>query len=554
MHLLHAPSSQGTITYLKSTKIKGFQMSKKTIVVCDHIHQSGLDILANDNEIELINAADEPKDKLIAEIIPLADVAITRSSTDVDDAFLASAQKITAVVRAGVGVDNVDIPGASKQGIVIMNVPTANTIAAVELTLAHMLSCVRQFPYAHNNLKLDRVWRRQDWYGTELKDKKLGIIGFGNIGSRVGKRAKAFEMDVIAYDPYIDPSKATDLDIGYTKNFEDILACDIITIHTPKTEETIGMIGKEEIARMKDGVILINCARGGLYNEEALLEGLTSGKIAMAGIDVFNKEPATDHPLLDLDNVTVTPHLGANTKESQRNIAIQAAENAIAAAKGIAYPNALNLPIKENELPDFVRPYLELIQKMGHLSAQVTKSAVKSIKVTAKGPVSDYLASMQTFATVGVLTESLADQVNYVNAEFVAKERGIELTNEVKPNTSGFTNKVKIKLTTADSTITIAGTVFDDAVQRIIEIDDYILDVEPKGTMIFFRNTDTPGVIGDVGRILADNGLNISDFRLGRDNKQQALAVVRVDGLVSKKVLDALSALDACISVSHATL
>ena len=249
-------------------------MSKKTIVVCDHIHQTGLDILANDSEIELINAADEPKDKLIAEIIPLADVAITRSSTDVDDAFLASAKKITAIVRAGVGVDNVDIPGSSKQGIVVMNVPTANTIAAVELTMAHMLSCVRKFPYAHNNLKLDRVWRRQDWYGTELKDKKLGVIGFGNIGSRVAKRAKAFEMDVLTYDPYVDPSKATDLDIRYTKNFEDILACDIITIHTPKTEETIGMINTDEIAKMKDGVILINCARGGLYNEEALLEGL----------------------------------------------------------------------------------------------------------------------------------------------------------------------------------------------------------------------------------------------------------------------------------------
>jgi len=191
---------------------------------------------------------------------------------------------------------------------------------------------------------------------------------------------------------------------------------------------------------------------------------------------------------------------------------------------------------------------------MGHLSAQVTKSAVKSIKVTAKGPVSDYLTSMQTFAAVGVLTESVADQVNYVNAEFVAKERGIELASKVLPNTSGFTNKVKIKLTTVDSTITIAGTVFDDTVQRIIEIDDYMLEVEPKGTMIFFRNTDTPGVIGDVGHILAQNGLNISDFRLGRDNKQQALAVVRVDGQVSKAVLDALSALDACISVSHATL
>ena len=529
-------------------------MSKKTIVVCDHIHQSGLDILANDSEIELINAADEPKEKLIAEIIPLADVAITRSSTDVDDAFLASAKNITAVVRAGVGVDNVDIPGSSKQGIVIMNVPTANTIAAVELTMAHLLSCVRKFPYAHNNLKLERVWRRQDWYGTELKDKKLGIIGFGNIGSRVGKRAKAFEMDVLAYDPYIDSSKATNLDIDYTKNFEDILACDIITIHTPKNSETIGMIDSAEIAKMKDGVILINCARGGLYNEEALLEGLTSGKIAMAGIDVFNKEPATDHPLLDLDNVTVTPHLGANTKESQRNIAIQAAENAILAAKGISYPNALNLPIKENELPDFVRPYLELIQKIGHLSAQVTKSAVKSIKVIASGPIEDHLASLSTFATVGVLSESLGDHVNYVNAEFVAAERDIDMSIEVKPNNSGFTNKVGIKLTTAEGIISIAGTVFDDTEQRIIEIDDYILDVEPKGTMIFFRNTDTPGVIGDVGHIMASNALNISDFRLGRDTKQQALAIVRVDGQISKKVLDELSSLEACISVSHATL
>ena len=529
-------------------------MSKKTIVVCDHIHQDGLDILENDSEIILINAADEPKDKLVSEIIPLADVAITRSSTDVDSAFLEASKKISAVVRAGVGVDNVDIEGSSKQGIVIMNVPTANTIAAVELTMAHMLSCVRRFPYAHNNLKLDRVWRRQDWYGTELKDKKLGIIGFGNIGSRVGKRAKAFEMDVVAYDPYIDASKATDLDIAYTKNFEDILACDIITIHTPKNSETIGMIGSEEIAKMKDGVVLINCARGGLYDEDALLEGLTNGKIAMAGIDVFNKEPAIAHPLLDLDNVTVTPHLGANTKESQKNIATQAAENAIAAAKGIAYPNALNLPIKENELPDFVRPYLELIQKIGHLSAQVTKSAVKSIKVSASGPVADHLESMSTFATVGVLTESLGDQINYVNAEFVAKERGIEVSKERKVNNSGLTNKVGIKLTTADGTISIAGTVFDDTVQRIVEIDDYILDVEPKGTMIFFRNTDTPGVIGNVGKILADHSLNISDFRLGRDNKKQALAVVRVDGKIQKNLIEELSSLEACISVSYATL
>jgi len=529
-------------------------MSKKTVVVCDHIHQDGLDILANDADIELINAADEPKDKLISEIIPLADVAITRSSTDVDEAFLKNATKITAVVRAGVGVDNVDIEGSSKQGIVIMNVPTANTIAAVELTMTHMLSCVRSFPYAHNNLKLDRVWRRQDWYGTELKGKKLGIIGFGNIGSRVGIRAKAFEMDVLAYDPYVDASKATNLDIGYTKNFEDILACDIITIHTPKNNETIGMINTAEIAKMKEGVILINCARGGLFDEEALFEGLVSGKIAKAGIDVFNKEPATNHPLLDLDNVMVTPHLGANTKESQKNIAIQAAENAILSAKGISYPNALNLPIKENELPNFVRPYLELIQKMAYLSAQLKKSAIKSIKIVAKGDIAEYIDSLATFATVGVLTESVGDHINYVNAEFVAKERGVEIVKEKQPNHSGFTNKIRIKLTTDEGTILIGGTVFGETVQRIIEIDEYILDVEPKGTMIFFRNTDTPGVIGDVGRIMANHKLNISDFRLGRDNKKQALAVVRVDGKIEKELIEELSSVEACLSVSYATL
>ena len=520
-----------------------------TIVVCDHIHQKGLDILASDPEIEIINAADEPKDILLEKFIPLADVAITRSSTDVDEKFLARADKLKAIVRAGVGVDNVDIPGCSKLGIVVMNVPTANTIAAVELTMTHMMSCVRKFPYAHNNLKIDRVWRRQDWYGTELKDKKLGIIGFGNIGSRVGKRAKAFEMDIVAYDPYISPSKATDMDITYTNDFEDILACDIITIHTPKTDETRDMIGTEEIRRMKNGVILVNCARGGLYNEKALLEGLKSGKIAMAGIDVFDKEPAIDHPLLDLDNVTVTPHLGANTKESQQNIAIQAAENAIASAKGISYPNALNLPIKESELPDFLRPYLELTQKIGHMSAQVTKSGLASMKISTSGKVSEHIDSLTTFATVGVLKESLGDQINYVNAEHVAIERGMQVEKEIAVSGSGFENMVTLRLTTQNGNVfKISGTVLGDSVQRIVDIDGYALELEPKGNLILFKNNDEPGVIGDVGRLIAKHEVNIADFRLGRDGKGHALAVVKVDNSVSKALMADLEALDACIT------
>ncbi|WP_200763857.1 phosphoglycerate dehydrogenase [Nitrosophilus alvini] len=529
-------------------------MSKKKIVVCDHIHQKGIELLEKEKDIELVNAADIPKGEPLYETVSDADVVITRSSTDVDEPFLNAAKKLKAIVRAGVGVDNVDIEGCSRRGIIVMNVPTANTIAAVELTIAHMLGCMRAFPYAHNQLKLERIWKRENWIGNELKGKKLGIIGFGNIGSRVGVRALAFGMDVIAYDPYISPSKATDLGVKYTTNFDDILACDVITIHTPKTKETINMIDREEIAKMKDGVVLINCARGGLYNEDALYDGLKSGKIKFAGIDVFAKEPATDNKLLELDNVTVTPHLGANTVESQERIATQAATQAIEAARGVSYPNALNLPIKEDEIPPFVKPYLELTQKIGFLAAQVNKGAIKSIKVFAEGEIGDFLKSLTTFAVVGALKESLGEAINYVNAEFVAKERDISISYEKKSNISGYKNKIAVKLTTDKDVIEIGGTIFEENVQRIVEINNFALDVEPKGKMIFFRNTDVPGVIGDVGMILAKNNINIADFRLGRDEHGQALAVIIVDDDVDKKTISELAALKACISVHYAVI
>jgi len=528
-------------------------MHKHTIMVCDHIHESGLKMLESQPDINYINAADLPKDELL-KVVGQADVVITRSSTEVNEAFLNAATNLKALVRAGVGVDNVDIDGCSKRGIIVMNVPTANTIAAVELTMAHMLACMRAFPYAHNHLKHERIWKREKWYGYELKDKKLGIIGFGNIGSRVGKRAKAFEMDVITYDPYIDPSKATDLGVEYTTNFDDILACDIITIHTPKTQETIGMIGKKEIEKMKDGVVLINCARGGLYDEEALLEGLKSGKIRFAGIDVFVKEPATDHPLLELDNVTVTPHLGANTYESQYKIATQAAQQALDAARGISYPNALNLPIRENEIPEFVKPYLDLMQKIGFLAAQANKGAIKSLQVVGNGAIGEYIDSLATFATVGALKESLGENINYVNADFVAKDRGIDVQKESSPTAGAYKNIIRLRLTTEKEIIEIAGTIFNDDVQRIVEINGFALDIEPKGRMILFKNTDVPGVIGDVGQILAKHHVNIADFRLGRDKSGRALAVILVDNDVSEEVLKELNALEASLYVKYVIL
>ncbi|BBG66136.1 D-3-phosphoglycerate dehydrogenase [Hydrogenimonas sp.] len=529
-------------------------MQKHTIMVCDHIHESGLKLLESQPDINYINAADLPKDELLG-VIDQADVAITRSSTEVNEAFLQAAKNLKALVRAGVGVDNVDMDGCSKRGIIVMNVPTANTIAAVELTMSHMLSCMRAFPYAHNDLKINRIWKREKWYGYELKDKRLGIIGFGNIGSRVGKRAKAFEMDVVAYDPYIDPSKATDLGIEYTTDFDDILACDIITIHTPKTHETIGMIGEKEIEKMKEGVVLINCARGGLYDEEALYKGLKSGKIRFAGIDVFVKEPATDNPLLELDNVTVTPHLGANTHESQYKIATQAAQQALDAARGISYPNALNLPIRENEIPEFVKPYLELMQKIGFLAAQANRGAIKSLKISTEGGIGEYVDSLSTFATVGALKDALGEMINYVNADFVAKERGIEIQKESSANAGAYKNKITLRLTTEKEVTEISGTIFNDDVQRIVSINGFALDIEPKGRMILFKNTDVPGVIGDVGQILARHNVNISDFRLGRDRKKGlALAVILVDDDVSEEVLSELDALEASVYVKYVIL
>lgn len=529
-------------------------MRKPKITICDHIHESGIELLKNEKDIEFENLAHLDKKELLNHIAD-SDVLITRSSTEVNRELLESAKNLKAIVRAGVGVDNIDIDEASKRGVIIMNVPTANTIAAVELTMAHMLNNMRFFPYAHNHLKHERVWKREKWYGHELKGKKLGIIGFGNIGSRVGIRAKAFEMEVITYDPYIDPSKATDLGITYTENFDDILACDIITIHTPKNEETINMISFEEIEKMKDGVVLINCARGGLYNEEALLQGLKSGKIRSAGIDVFEKEPATDNPLLDLDNVTVTPHLGANTVESQFNIATQAVSQAIQAVKGIAYPNALNLPVGDGEIPDSIRPYLNLIQKIGFMSAKLNRGNIKSIKVYLEGDeVEKYSKSLTTSAIIGVLKESLGEQVNYVNSEFIAKERGIAIENRKFSNKSGFINRVGVKLTTNKDIIQIAGTIFGEAEERIIEINGFDLDIRPQGNMVLFTNSDIPGVIGDVGSIFAKYGVNIADFRLGRDSNGKALAVIHTDGEAPEEAINELSKLEACISIQTVSI
>lgn len=524
----------------------------KTIVICDPIYKVGYEMLAKEKDIKVVDASTIAKSELL-NYIGEADVAITRSPTPVDEKFLEAGKNLKAIVRAGVGVDNCDIDGCSRRGIILMNVPTANTIAAVEMTMCHLLNSARKYVNSCNDLKIDRIWKREKWYGTEIYKKSLGIIGFGNIGSRVGVRALACGMNVIAYDPYIDPSKATNLGVTYTTNFDDILACDYITIHTPKTKETIGMIGENEIAKMKDGVRLINCARGDLYNEKALADGLKSGKIAYLGIDVLGKEPATDNPLLDFENCTATPHLGANTIESQSNIAIAAVEQALSAARGITYPNALNLPIKTDNLPNFVEPYMNLVSKMAYLAAQINKSQIKSIVLEGNGKVIEYLNSMLVFAIVGALKENFGESVNYVNAKFLAEEKGIK-TEAVAVGEGNYKNKVTIKVITDQGVSAISGTIFNDDEGRILNINGFKTDFKPKGKMIMFKNTDVPGVIASVSTILAKNKINIADFRLGRGEDGNALAVILVDEDINKEILDELGKLEACLLVRYAVL
>jgi len=520
------------------------------VVVCDPIHKAGFEILKKAKDIEVVDASKTPKDELL-KVIEDADGVITRSPTPVDEKFLSHAKKLKAIVRAGVGVDNVDIEACSKKGIIVMNVPTANTLAAVELTMAHLLTAARSFTNAVWNLKKEHEWNREKWLGIELAGKKLGIIGFGNIGSRVGVRAKAFGMEVIAYDPYIDPSKATDLGCKYTTDFDEILKCDFITIHTPKTPETIDMITKKEIEKMKDGVVLINCARGGLYNEKDVYEGLKSGKIRWLGIDVFEKEPATNHPFFELENTSVTPHIGANTIESQERIATQAAEAIIEALRGSSYPNALNLPINTANTPDWVIKYLELSQKMGYLLSQIINKPIKKVKVALSGDIAKEDKSVLTFALVGLL-KNITDNVNYVNAEFLAKEKGIELeTKEIKNIT--YKNLINIKVLADEDEYSISGTMLETH-PRIVEFIGFDLEFEPKGKMIFFKNTDVPGVIGEVGMTLAKYNINIADFRLGRNKEGQAMAVIIVDNDVNDEVLSELKNLKAALSVGYAEI
>jgi len=525
------------------------------VVLCDRIVEEGMKLLKDNPEIKLEIRDNVSKSELL-NFIEDADAVITRSATTIDKNFLNKAGRLKVIGRAGVGIDNIDVKEASRRGIIVMNVPAGNTLAAVELTMAHIMSTLRSLPNASHELKHEHIWNRKKWMGMELSEKTVGIIGFGRIGSRVAKRCMSFGAKIVTYDPYIKKEKATNLGCRIVDTLDELLeVSDIITIHTPKTEETYNMITSKQIDKMKDGVILINCARGGLYNEDDLYDALRNKKIKALGIDVFDNEPVKNHKLFEFENVLVTPHIGGSTHESQIRVGVQVAQETIDALKGYDYANAINLPFVKGEIPDYLQPFFGLAERLGSFSVQVVNGSIQRVQLEARGEIAEFIESLRIFSLVGLLKPILGEDVNYVNAPYLIEERGIVVEKEKEIKPLYFKNFVRLRVWTDRESLSVGGTVFEENRARIVAIDGFSMEIEPAGIIIVIKNYDKPGVIGLVGTILGKNNINIADFRLARKKGgKEALALVKIDAPASPSVVDKLSQISGILYIKQIKL
>ncbi len=527
------------------------------VLVTEHIAEAGIELLRNQPDVELTYDPELFRnfDKIL-EIIPEYDAIITRSGTPVNKELLEKAKKLKVVGRAGVGVDNIDLDEASRRGILVVNAPTGNTLAATEHTMGMMISAARLIPYAHKSLKEERRWDRKKFMGVELAGKTLGIIGFGRIGSRVGIRAKAFDMKVIAYDPYIKREKAEKLGVELVDDLDELLRrSDIITVHTPLTDETRNMITKKEIEKMKDGVILLNIARGGIINENDLYEALVSGKVRAAAVDVFTKEPATDNILLDAPNIIVTPHIGANTFESQTNVAVIIANQVLAALRGDEVEFAVNAPYEDTAAAKVLKPFMELAEKLGLFAVQVACSRSKEIVLEYRGDLGEDLKPLTTAFLKGFLEKIVDIPVNLINAPFLAKEKGISIVEVRRPEGINFKKLMRVTCKSDAGEFTIAGTVMDEQFPKIVEINGFLFDLTPEGKLLLIKNFDVPGVIGKLGSILGKYNVNIAGFQLGRvERGKEAKGVILVDNDVPPEAISEIKDIPEILEVKQINL
>jgi D-3-phosphoglycerate dehydrogenase len=520
------------------------------VLISDNLSTCGVDILKKAGlEVEFRSKTTvEEIEKMIGDY----DALIIRSATKVTAGLLEKASKLKVVGRAGSGLDNVDIPAATKKGVVVMNTPGGNTVTTAEHTIGMIFASARMIPQAYSSMKAGK-WEKKKFEGVELFDKTLGIIGLGAIGGVVANRCTALGMKVLAFDPFISTEKAKQLGIELADLDTIYKRSDFITLHTPKTKETAGLINKDTIAKMRDGVRIINCARGGIVNEADLHEALKSGKVAGAAFDVFEKEPPENHPLMTLDNFIATPHLGASTLEAQENVATAVAEQIVDYLIAGTVRNAVNVPsVPADQLPS-LSPYINLAERMGLFAAQVIEGGLTQVTVEYSGDVSNLKLEPVTLAALkGMLTPMIQENVNYVNAPLIAKDRGIEVKVSKSSDTREYTSLITIKVKAGAKEMSVAGTLNSKKEPRIIQVDDFPMETVPDGDMLVLMNNDKPGVIGGIGTLMGQNGINIARMQFGREKQGgKAMSVVSVDSAISDEIMDKVRKLPNVLSAKQ---
>jgi D-3-phosphoglycerate dehydrogenase / 2-oxoglutarate reductase len=482
------------------------------------------------------------KDQL-RQIIGDYDGLAVRSATKVSDKLLSLAPRLKVIGRAGIGVDNIDVKAATERGIIVMNTPFGNSITTAEHAIAMMMALARRIPAANQSTKKG-LWEKSKFMGIEVAGKKLGVIGCGNIGAIVAERAQGLKMRVLGYDPYLSPERAQDLGIAKV-GLDDLFArCDFITLHTPLTDGTRNIIDAAAIEKMKDGVRIINCARGGLVDEAALRDALESGKVAGAALDVFAEEPARQNPLFDFENVIATPHLGASTTEAQVNVAVQVANQMSDFLLSGGVANAINMPSITAEEAPKIKPYMELARQIGGFAGQMTTTDISSIAVEFEG----YVAQLNTKPIMAVVLEGLLrsqmDSVNMVNAPVVAKERNIDISEIIHDRAGDYHTLIRICVKSKSDEISLTGTLFANQSPRIVSVRGMEVEAEISEHMLYVENADEPGFIGALGSMLGEEGINIATFHLGRaKGKHRAIALLSIDQPMPENVLERLAAL-----------
>jgi D-3-phosphoglycerate dehydrogenase len=519
------------------------------VLVSDNLGEAGIKMFEEEPGIDVdIKTGLEP-DELKA-IIGDYDALVIRSATRVTEDILLAAKNLKVVGRAGIGLDNVDIPAATKYGVVVMNTPTGNVITTAEHTVAMMMALTRNIPWGTSTLKSGK-WEKKKLQGREIYNKVLGVIGFGKIGSIVADRARGLKMQVIIHDPYVTDEQIEKAGFESVSLDELYRRSDYISVHVPKLKDTVGLLDKKAFDQMKDGVMIINCARGGIVDEGDLNEALVSGKVAGAALDVFEHEPPGVCPLFEIDRVICTPHLGASTLEAQTNVAVQVAEQIIAYLKTGTVINAVNVPPVSGELLEKLNPYLTLADRMGCLLAQLSPGKIKEVKIEYAGDFDELdLSPVTTAVLKGLMTPMIKDDVNFVNAQVLAKERGIKVTETIIAETEEYINLITVKAIADKDENKVSGTIFGRKNPRVVNINNFRLELEPIDRFILIHNSDKPGAIGSIGTLLGDHDINISRMRVGQEEgSDKTMIFLRTDTPIPDSVMEKLGDLPLIIDV-----